>query len=42
MAHTLTASPYRLFLVAYVVAVGIATIGWLWLIFDRLAWVLGV
>jgi hypothetical protein len=42
MAVSLTASRPRLIRMAYVVVVGVAMIGWAWVIVDGLAWMLGV
>jgi hypothetical protein len=41
MALSLTASRHKLFRVAYVVALGVAMIGWVWMIFEALGWALG-
>jgi hypothetical protein len=41
MALSLTASRHRLFRAIYVVAVGVAMIGWVWMIFEAFGWALG-
>jgi hypothetical protein len=41
MALTVTVSRHRLFRMVYVVAIGVAMVGWVWAIFEAVGWILG-